>query len=240
MFASLLRGLGIGGAQVDTVLDAETLMPGGDLAGTITITGGSADQAINGITIDLMCRCKLEKGDETVYAEVAIASARLPGTTAQAGETTTIPFAFTLPHYTPLSVGNTRIFLRTSLDVPFALDPSDADTITVTPTPAQAAIFAAMEAEGMRLKTAEIEYHPHREIPFQQEFDFAPPRGRWRLEEVEIAMLPDTTGTTLTITADRRGLVFGGERSRRVRIAGTTPAVSSVRRTITETLDHLV
>ena len=59
-FKKTLASLGIGSANVDTVIHHEVLIPGQKMQITIEVTGGSSPQQIDNIDLKLCCQYKKE------------------------------------------------------------------------------------------------------------------------------------------------------------------------------------
>ena len=211
----LLSSVGIGAATVDTRLEKTEFTPGEEVRGVVEIKGGSTAQEIEGINVFVQTLYKRESGDHTVTDTGTIGQVQVSGrTTAEEGTHQEIPFDFRLPYDTPLTVGRTRVWIGTSLDVRSAFDPSDEDTITVRPGPAAAAVLAALERLGFRLREAENEelsYHLRRNLPFGQEFEFVATGGEFwgKLDELEAVMFPDDLGVDVALQVDRRARGLG-------------------------------
>lgn len=222
MFKNILSSIGIGGASLDTVLDDPEVEVGGALSGEVRITAGPAEQDIGDVHLELVTRCLVEtRGDEKVYSEIVLASARLDPGRIGAGTARTLPFRIAVPPSAPLSVGSTATSLRTRLDVARAVDPRDSDRVLIRPSRAMSAVFQGLEQAGFRLAETEVEYNPRRQNPFVQEFDFRPRAARdWGIEEVEISFVPAPGGVEVVLTVDRRGGFFtmGRERTARFRV----------------------
>ncbi len=231
MLKNVLASIGIGGAKVDTIVDNPQLSVDETLSGKIVIRPGDVPQRIDGVEIELVTRCIVEtRNDQRVYGQITVASARVAESVAVApGELREVPFTMRVPAFAPLSLGSTSTVLRTRLDVPNAIDPSDSDAVRVLPNAAMRSVFEGMERAGFRLAEVEVEHNPRRRMPFVQEFDFRPTGfGDWRIQEVEIAFEPAGNGAIdVLVTVDRRGglFSFGGETGLRLRVAaGGTPA----------------
>ncbi|MGL4996353.1 MAG: sporulation protein, partial [Deefgea sp.] len=63
MFKKLFASVGVGGATVDTVLDNASVYPGSTLTGYVLIRGGSVDQAIEYVDLQLMTEAEQKIGD---------------------------------------------------------------------------------------------------------------------------------------------------------------------------------
>ena len=88
----------------------------------------------------------------------------------------------------PVTIGDSKVWLETGLDIAMAIDPSDKDTLTVRPDALLDGIFNELEAHGLRIRQVECEAVEGFELPFVQEFEFVPTtgpyHGRWRELEV--------------------------------------------------------
>lgn len=222
MLKNILGSLGIGGASVDTVLHDAEVEVGGLITGEVRIKGGEVAQEIGGVVLELVTRCVVEtRGDDKVYAEIALGTAHLDPGPIGPRDSRVLPFRIPLPPSAPLTVGSTSTVLRTRLDIARAIDARDSDRVRVLPTRAMDAVFRGMERAGFRLAETEVEYSPRRANPFVQEFDFKPMSyGDYGIEEVEISFAPAPGGIEVMLTVDNRGGIFklGGERTARFRV----------------------
>lgn len=219
-----LSKVGIGAAKVDAVLDNSSLCPGEMMTGVINIEGGKVEQQINKLDLDVYCNYFVEEEIEDDEGEIEesvtehhckINSWKIEESfTIGAGESKQIPFEFQLSHQAPISVGHSTTFLKTNLDIDFALDKSDKDYIQVVGSPMQSAVFHALEDLGFELVEAECEgydNHPD-DLPFVQEFEFKPRLGdfRGRLKELEMVMLSFEDYLILRLEIDRKTKGIGG------------------------------
>lgn len=186
---SFLRALGVGGAEIDAVLDHDRVQPGGALSGTLHIRGGEAGKTADRAVIEIVARVMRKMGDHETPADEVIAGVQLPGPIAL-GQPHALPFRIDVPAHTPVTAygGRNFVWLRSGLDVPWAIDPADTDQLDIVPTQAQANVVQAMESLGFRLYKVDIEprssWFGRRWV---QEFEFRPvSRGQYRFDEVEI------------------------------------------------------
>ncbi|MBA2875408.1 sporulation protein [Thermaerobacillus caldiproteolyticus] len=190
LFHKLLARVGIGAAIVDTKLLSERLMIGDEVEGIVEITGGNTEQAIDHIYLSLYATYTVEVDDRKTTSHALIGKWKITEPfTIGIHEQKKIPFRFTLPLDTPITVGKTKVWLHTGLDMKYALDPNDQDYIRVEPTPVMNAVLASMEDMGFRLREAECKKAVSaKRLPFVQEFEYVPKTGlfRERLDEVEI------------------------------------------------------
>ncbi|MDO7907911.1 sporulation protein [Paenibacillus sp. JX-17] len=213
-FNKMLASFGIGAARIDTLLDKPSYHPGEDVHGVIHIYGGSTEQQVDRIYVQVMTEYILEHDDRKVIETCCMAritvSDRL---TVQAGEKLEIPFAFPLPLETPLTLSRQPVWLRTGLDIDNAFDPKDQDYIEVVPHPDQTAVLEAVEQLGFTYRSSTCEYHKRlgRGVPFVQEIEFYP-GGRFagRMTELELIVRLEHDGLSVLVEVDRRGSGLGG------------------------------
>jgi sporulation-control protein len=186
---SFLRAFGVGGAEIDAVLDNDRVQPGGTISGTLHIRGGEASQTASRAVLELAARVTRKMGDHEVQADEVIAGLELTGP-IPLGQPHALPFRLEVPTHTPVTAygGRNFVWLRSGLDVPWAVDPSDTDRLDIVPTPEQANVIDAMESLGFRLYKVDIEprssWFGRRWV---QEFEFRPvSRGNYRFDEIEI------------------------------------------------------
>jgi sporulation-control protein len=210
----MLASVGIGSAKVDTVLEKSAYYPGEEVRGVVRIKGGSVEQHVEGIQLSVMTTYVQEVNDSRINKNAEINSIRVSQPqTIGVEEFKEIPFAFTLPLNTPLTIGRTPVWIKTTADIQSALDPSDADHIQVSPSPYQQVVLDAIDNLGFRLKNGESLYAPRMRaaLPFVQEFEWIPTSGRYRgrLDELELVFLnnrPD--GVDLLLQIDRKATGF--------------------------------
>lgn len=213
-FKKTLASLGIGSANVDTVIHHEVLIPGQQVKVTIDVTGGATAQQIDNIELKLCCQYKkeVERGGENSSRTEVIKQTHVLADW-------TLPYAFViepkqerqfeldldLPLNTPITIGDAKVWLETGLDISQGLDPTDKDPITVRPDPLLDGILTALETEGLRIRQVECEYATVFELPFVQEFEFVPfdgpYHGRWR--ELEMIAYRDEEQLQLWFEIDR-------------------------------------
>ncbi len=196
LFKKTLASFGIGSAQVDSVLKQEVLYAGQELNITIHVYGGSTAQEIDNIDVKLYCRYIKEvplnhNNDRDggrmrrVPTSYVLAKWKLPyAFTIEPGEDREFNVELDVPLNTPVTIGDSKVWLETGLDIPMAKDPSDKDTLTVRPDELLDGIFTALEEQGLRIRQVECEAVDGFALPFVQEFEFVPTtgpfHGRWR------------------------------------------------------------
>lgn len=244
---SFLRAFGVGGPTIDAVLDTDRVQPGGPLSGTLHIRGGDPSQVAQKATLELVARVEKKMGDEEYQADEVIAGVSIPGP-IQLGRDYSFPFRMDLPPHTPVTTlgGRNMVWLRSGLDVPWAMDPSDKDALQVYPNPAQTSVLQAMESLGFRLYKVDIDARSSWfGRKWVQEFEFRPGgHGRSRYDEVELVFEGQHGHQVdLMLQLDRSARGFGGflmeisgtdESWHRVTVDGSSPqaAAASLSRVI--------
>lgn len=211
----MMASVGIGSAKVDTRVDNAQVRAGDEVRGVVSVKGGGLEQQIDDIYIHVMTQYVKEVDDRRVRENVSLGKFRVASPfKLGAGETRELPFAFTLPAQTPVTVGHARVWLKTGLDIAMAVDPTDTDHLDVRPSKDAQVILDAVELLGFRLRQAEVEYTGRwgRNFPFMQQFEFVPTGGEFRgyLDEFEVVMLPTRDGVELHVEIDRKARGFGG------------------------------
>ncbi|MCM3747732.1 sporulation protein [Paenibacillus pasadenensis] len=209
-FKNMMASMGIGSAQVDTVLEVPQsgVRPGDTITGHIIVKGGSVPQQINGIELLVMTSYIKEVNDTKVRENVSLA--RLPlRASFQIGANQIEEFDFNLelPLYTPVTAGGTQVWIKTSLDIASALDAGDNDYIRVLPHPLVEDILEAVDELGFRTREVECKYAPHSRLgtPILQEFEFVPrTRSFGRLDELEMVLVPAQGYVDVLMEVDRR------------------------------------
>lgn len=216
-FNKVFASVGIGGAKVDTRLEKDRVMPGEEVRGVVQIRGGSTEQNIDDIYLSLHTTYIKEADDKKYTATAQIDCFRLTQSfVIKENETKEIPFSFRLPLETPLSMGRSKVWVNTGLDIKSAVDPTDKDYLSVVPNPVMDGIFNAVSELGFRLREAACEQAPRhlrRNQPYVQEFEFVPVSGpfRGRLDELELVFYPNNENEIeVLMQVDRRARGLGG------------------------------
>lgn len=204
----ILASVGIGNASVDTVLPSTTVTPGQTIDAEIHVSGGSVEQEVSAIDLELETRYATEDG----YREATIDKLRLAeGLTIQPDEDEVVETTIDIPYTTPVTLGNVDVWVETELEIDMAVDPEDKDYLDVQPTARMQAVFDAAEELGFSFRSAECEADPYGRYtsgrPFVQEFEFRPQSGQFvgDLDEIELVFVPSAEQLTVYLEVDRRG-----------------------------------
>ncbi len=224
-FKKMLSSVGIGSAKVDTILEKNQFEQGETIEAIVKIKGGKVEQQIQGLyfsvhstyegTVMKRDQQTGEMEEEDVTRTAVILKTKLSDEfTLHPSEEKEIPISLTLPLFTPLTVGKTKVWIHTGLDIPKAIDSGDRDDIKVLPEKKVKALFRALEELGFVLREAECEEagtNLHGGPPFVQEFEFKPMSGNFRskLDELEIVVFPFEEEAEVFMTIDRKARGFG-------------------------------
>ncbi|SEJ17242.1 sporulation-control protein [Bhargavaea ginsengi] len=129
MLKSFLSKIGIGGLEVDTVVDNQTLEEGEVLNGTVYIDGGDADQIIDYITLEVFVRIHREDAMsdfEDVDKTLTKHSIELIGD-SKSKETRMIPFEIVPDDRWLINKDNEKLLLKTTVHIDNGVDAYDED-----------------------------------------------------------------------------------------------------------------
>lgn len=211
LFNKVLASVGIGAAQVDTKLTHDRLIIGDEVTGVVEIKGGKVEQQIDSIYLQVLTTYIQESDDKKYVHKGIIEKYRITDSlTIGSNEKVEIPFSFKLPIDTPLTLGRTKVWIQTGLDIKNAIDPDDQDYIRVSPSLLGEAVLNCVRELGFVLRESECEIAPrwlNTRLPFIQELEFIPTSGpfRGKLDELELIFLPKSeTSLDILIQIDRR------------------------------------
>lgn len=196
----LLSSLGIGAATVDTILPKTTFSPGETVEATVEVEGGRSAQEIDALYFALLTRFD---GEDRVIDRFKVAEPF----TIPAGETRSVTTELTVPPWTPLTRDDCRVWLKTGLDVSWAVDPDDEDDIEVTPGPILEAVFAAVEALGFVGRGSALREPVWLDDrPFAQSFEFLPGPDAFRsdVDALTIVAVPRGEDLRTVVEIDER------------------------------------
>ena len=235
MLKSFMRSLGVGGPTIDAVLHTERVQPGGAVTGNLNVSGGEAGRTATKAVIDVVARVVRKYGDDEHQVDEVIARTELPGP-IPLGNPISAPFRIDLPPHTPVTTlgGRNMVWLRSGLDMPWAVDPADTDRLEVHPTQAQSNVLEAMSQLGFRLYKVDIDARSSWfGRSWVQEFEFKPAGYGSRWQEIEIVFEAiNGSQVEVLMQLDRSARGLGGflmelsgtdESWRRVRIDASSP-----------------
>lgn len=198
--SQLLSRLGIGAATVDTLLPRTELVPGETVEMTVEIDGGDAAQEIDAIYFALLTR---DAGEDHVIDQFQLTEPF----TLPAGETRTVNQSITIPRWTPITRDGRRVWLKTGLDVSWAVDPDDEDNIEVVPDSYVEALIGAIDELGFDYRDSSLREPDWLEDrPFAQAFSFVPGAEAYRddLDELTVVCVPRDAELRTVIEIDER------------------------------------
>jgi sporulation-control protein len=132
-----------------------------------------------------------------------------------------------VPYATPVTMGQTSVWIDTGLDIDWAVDPDDRDELRVQPDERTRDLLEAMEDLGFTFREAKCVADEHgiltSERNFVQEFEFKPRSGDYVnvLDEVEVVALPRADEIEFIVEVDRAGSALQ-------EIAGSDESVTTV------------
>ncbi|MER2107824.1 MAG: sporulation protein [Solibacillus sp.] len=217
LFNKILASVGIGAATVDTKLHKSTYTVGEQVSGVVEIVGGNTEQQIDAIYLSLHTNYEKEVNDTKVTDTATLSRIRINEPfIIQANEKRDIPFSFSLPAIVPMTIGKTRVWLHTGLDIKNAVDPTDQDFIDIVPTSLASNILRAVTSLGFHRRKVDCEQAPHylrHQTPVVQEFEYTPTNNTYRryLDELEVVFLNQSEmSVEVLLQVDRRARGLGG------------------------------
>lgn len=217
LFNKVFASIGIGSATVDTKLEKDVFVPGEEIKGVVQVKGGKLEQQIDEIYLHLHTNYIRESDDKKHIVKGDIDKFRLiEAFTIGVNETREIPFVIRVPFDTPISIGRTKVWVETGLDIKNAVDPSDKDYISVLPNHLMKSVLETIAELGFRMREAdceELSYRKRRRLPFAQEFEFVAISGpfRGKLDELEVIFFPQSEEhMDIALQIDRRAKGLGG------------------------------
>ncbi|WP_407331774.1 sporulation protein [Enterovibrio sp. 27052020O] len=244
-FKKALAKVGVGSAEIELVLPKASFAQGESTSATVLVTGGSTRQQIDTLSFELCCdymgweqiRSNGEQGQKRRKRRMThtLVKWHLPDTFAlETGEKRQFDTQFQIPMDTPLSMGDGKIWVRGSLDIPMAKDASCEALVTVTPDALLNAVFEGFEQSGLRIEMVSNQDVERASLPFEQCFTLVPVSGRLMesLRRVELVASRDNEGLQLALVLSRQS---GGVGDALGRLVGA----NKVRRALTIPHDAL-
>ncbi len=195
----MMAAVGVGGARVETQVHHRAVRIGEELTGVVVLQGGSVEQRVERVNMGLATRYRAEDQDvtHTLWTRPVLGSIDL-----RPGERRELPFRFTVPQGTPLTLPGTAVWLVTDADIAGAFDPGDHDQLQILPSREMEVVLEAAGRLGFRLAGSEVEYHHGRVV---QELSFRPPYGASGIQELELMLFPAAGGgLDVRLEVDRR------------------------------------
>jgi sporulation-control protein len=202
MFRKFLSKLGIGSANINLVLHHSQVRLGETISGEFFIEGGTVEQDINKIDVELRLALNQNGQVQTkTVATIPVASAFV----IQAGERKVLPFTYELPKTLPVSRHGIHYTFVTRLDIAGGIDHLDEDALQILPPLPLEKIFAAFEKLGFREKATSGSLKP-----YGQEFEMFPTEQfREIVQEVEFFAFLEEEGVRLLLEVDVHAGAFG-------------------------------
>lgn len=210
---SAMASIGIGSAKIDTILNSRIVQPGCEVKGYVKIQGGEVEQRIDNIYLNVCTEYEKESDDKKYNVKETIQKITIPiNKTIETKEKLEIPFSFILSNKTPVSMGNSFVWISSQLDIKMAIDPKDGDDLSVNPHPNMDVILRGIHKLGFKLRKVKNDYSRYNsEVNFIQNFEFIPMNNfRGKLDEIEVGFFMKNSSIDLLIQIDRKAKGLGG------------------------------
>ncbi|MBF7083620.1 sporulation protein [Desulfallas sp. Bu1-1] len=209
MLKKILSSIGIGSATVDLVLPGARFRAGQTINGVLIVNGGTVEQAINKVILQLVVQSTYGDGDDKKHVTGVVDSAVIAGDfiVRPGDKDLEIPVKYTLPENIPVTTGPTKLYFITTMDISAAVDPKDRDPVEILPCPRLETVMRALEKE--------LGFHRQRGTGgFNgrwQKFEYRPSNFmRGRLDELEVIYLLEQNGIRLIMEIDKKARGLGG------------------------------
>lgn len=193
IFQKALASFGIGAVTVDTVIDHDTYTAGDLIQGDVYIKGGNVAQTIDAIYLSLNINYTYKTRDKSSEEAASIFNKKLMDPfTIESREEKTIPFSFNLPYDAPVTLGRTKVWLHTGLNIKRAVGSNDKGAVIIQPTTLAHHLLEAMQQLGFQLREVHCEKAGLRmstRQPFVQEFEFVPTTSIYKDVLDELAVI---------------------------------------------------
>jgi len=211
MFDNVLASVRIGAAEVDTLLETDTVRPGDTLPVQVVVEGGKVDQDIETIELDLETRRELDEGTDT--HEISNHHITGPFTIGE-GEQKVFESEIPVHPETPVTTldakkNRAEVWIDTDLEIDRAIDADDTDHLNVAPTEPMAAMLEAIQQAGHRLYEVTVDNDrvatndAQAQLPADQEIVFKPTGDR-SYKELEVHFIPREDITHVLLEFDYR------------------------------------
>lgn len=147
MFKKMMAKFGKGSARVDLVLHQSEVPLGGQIRGELILQGGTVEQAINKVQVEMYFELKSKEQNFTHLIAVIPYQAEF---VIQSEERKVVPFELNLPEDLLVSSPTCSYYLISKMDIQGGIDSSDQDEIIITPTFDLMQTLLALEQIGFR------------------------------------------------------------------------------------------
>lgn len=149
MFKKIMASFGIGSAKVNLVLDKQHCRIGEALRGKAVVEGGSVDQEVNSLDVDIMLKFNV-RGKEFSRVVHTLNVAR--NFYVKSKKNLEFPLEHFLPVDYPISKGSVSYHMVTKMDIARSTNSGDTDNLVVLPSREMELIIEAFDILGFKEK----------------------------------------------------------------------------------------
>ncbi len=133
----------IGNVKVDTILSKDEFILGDTFEGEVFLKGGVREQEVRNIYIYFMRRFRVSrnKTEANPCYSFTIPVNRI----IKPGEKHHIPFCFILPIYLPVTFSKREVWVKTDVEIPHSLDPTDKDYVILNMSSYEETLLSIMK-----------------------------------------------------------------------------------------------
>ena len=218
MFHTMLSKLGIGVPHIEMVMYDSEVIRGQTLKGIIHIIGGKSDTIAHHIDTALQTRYLNPRNENQKYQETLRMQRVCQNWKLTAAEVQSIPFEQIIPMATPVSLNLSQVWLKTILDVSFAVQQTEYDPVRIRPDPATGNLLDTVLALGFEhtLESGKCLALTHdQDVPFSQAFLFqaAGPIGQrlgQRVQTLDLLVRANSYDVDIQLEINRQGQPLSG------------------------------
>lgn len=207
MIKEFVIRFGVGAAQVELALEQRVLNPGEKVKGIVTVYGGDHEQTVDAIYFAYLTQCRGKGAPRTVdFGRQLLTNSFV----THPGETRTIPVHLEVPINCPITIGNTRIWIQTGLDIDWSIDPTDKDFIRIEPTEAMESLSGALHLLGFELEGNRcVEAPEGTNLDFVQEFHYEARGGNFanKIDALFVLFIPRPGRQEALLVIDRQDML---------------------------------
>ncbi|TDL34810.1 sporulation protein [Jeotgalibacillus sp. S-D1] len=198
LITKALATIGIGSLKIDTRLLRPSFRCGEDVEGVVVIKGGNVEQEVDTIYVSLLTNFIRESNGKLYQDLAVIDQIKLsePFNILQ-NEIFELPFSFQIPLSTPITMNDTKVWVKTGADIKKAVDPKDIDSLTIKPSYFMTEILEMVLSLGFSLRTTQCIEAParfQRKQRYIQQFVFDPQGEPFtnKLDDLEIVFIAES------------------------------------------------
>lgn len=188
MLKELMATIGIGSAKVKLKTESPEVEIGGTYKGYIEIKGGSVEQVVKKVYVNLVLTSAYGSGSNIRHVNRTISTVTVMNKMIlKPDQDLFIPIEFKIPLNIPVTKGRTRYYIMAGLEINQAIDPKASMPVKILPNSYMQMVFEAFSMLGFKEKAGFGDF-----AGMYQEFEFVP--TKFMSEELDVIEIFPSTG----------------------------------------------